>query len=128
MLLEHIPPRDRPGTPRRVTRTDTMPSTTTERVLAEMTAARQHAEAVLKGLLEAQSACERQLQDENRRDAMKVVTGRSSLENAVMATRRMIESFERQIQELTRASGEGAPENVALSPQIRLVGCAPAMA
>lgn len=103
-----------------------MTSTTTDRVLAEMTAARQHAEAVLKGLLDAQNACERQLQDEHRRDAMKLVTGKSSLENAVAATRRMIESFDRQIQEIGRAEPQVDP--IALSPTARFAACTPAIA
>jgi hypothetical protein len=78
-------------------------------VLTEMKAARERAESVLRGLIEAQSACEKQLTQENRRDAMKLVTGRSSLENAITATRRMIESFDRQVQEFMRgATGGGA--------------------
>ncbi len=82
-----------------------MQATTGDQVLVDVTAARQRAESVLKGLIEAQSECERQLSQENRRDAMKVVTGKSSLENAIATTRRMIESFDRQIQELVRTAG-----------------------
>lgn len=84
-----------------------MQGTTNDQVLAEVTAARQRAELVLKGLIEAQSECEKQLSQENRRDAMKIVTGKSSLENAIATTRRMIESFDRQIQELIRSAGGG---------------------
>ncbi len=86
-----------------------MQATTNEQVLAEVSAARQRAENVLKGLIEAQSECEKQLTQENRRDAMKLVTGKSSLENAIATTRRMIESFDRQIQELVRTGGAGTP-------------------
>lgn len=81
-----------------------MQATKGDDFLAEVTAARRHAEVVLKDLIDAQSECEKQLTQENRRDAMKLVTGRSSLENAIATTRRMIESFDRQIQELSRAS------------------------
>jgi hypothetical protein len=101
------------GTDGRLIRGCVMQATTNEQVLAEVTVARQRAESVLKGLIEAQSECEKQLTHENRRDAMKLVTGKSSLENAVSTTRRMIESFDRQIQELVRTSGvagtAGAP-------------------
>lgn len=79
-----------------------------DHVLAEMTVARQRAELVLRGLIEAQTACEKQLTEENRRDAMKLVTGRSSLENAITATRRMIESFDRQVQEFMRGAAGGS--------------------
>lgn len=93
-----------------------MQATTSNQVLAEVTAARQRAEAVLSGLIEAQNECEKQLSRENRRDAMKLVTGKSSLENAVATTRRMIESFDRQIQELLRAAGStGASRSTALA-------------
>lgn len=78
---------------------------TSDQVLADVTAARQRAETVLQGLIEAQTECEKQLSQENRRDAMKLVTGKSSLENAIIATRRMIESFDRQIQDLVRTAG-----------------------
>jgi hypothetical protein len=81
-----------------------MQATQSDVLLAEVTATRQRAEVVLKGLIEAQTECEKQLTQENRRDAMKLVTGRSSLENAITTTRRMIESFDRQIQELSRTS------------------------
>ena len=76
-------------------------------------AARQRAETVLQGLIAAQSECEKQLSQENRRDAMKIVTGKSSLENAIAATKRMIESFDRQIQEISRGGA-------ALAAQVRL--------
>jgi hypothetical protein len=102
-----------------------MQATPNEQVLAEMTAARARAEAVLRGLIEAQGECERQLKQENRRDAMKVVTGRSSLENAIASTRRMIESFDRQIQELMHAGSRGG---AVLSPQARATNRTSALA
>jgi hypothetical protein len=93
-----------------------MQATTSNRVLAEVSAARQRAEAVLRGLIEAQNECEKQLSRENRRDAMKLVTGKSSLENAIASTRRMIESFDRQIQELLRAAGAtGTPRSAVVA-------------
>lgn len=96
-----------------------MPAPTNDEVLGEVTAARKQAEAVLRDLLAAQSECEQQLTQENRRDPMKLVTGRSSLENAIATTRRMIEAFDRQIQELMRIAGGG---DAVLTPQIRAGG------
>lgn len=64
--------------------------------------ARQQAEHLLKGLLEAKSASERRLADLRLTDHLKHVTGRSSLDNAIASTRRMIETLDRTMAQYRR--------------------------
>jgi acyl-CoA reductase-like NAD-dependent aldehyde dehydrogenase len=80
-----------------------MSATTRQNVLLETLAARQRAEELLKTLQQAQLECEGQLKAEQRQDAMKQVTGKSSLETAIASTRRMIEMLDRALEE-ARAS------------------------
>ena len=79
-----------------------MQPTERQRFLSETAVARDKAEHLLKGLLAAHAECETQLQKLNRRDTLKAVTGRSALDNAVAATRRMIESLDRAMQDALR--------------------------
>ncbi len=55
---------------------------------------RQRAESVLRGLLSAKELTDRELSAQRRTDAMRLVTGRSSLDNAIVETKRMIELLE----------------------------------
>lgn len=73
-----------------------MPDTT--RLLAETTSARERAKALLEGLIAAQAASEANLAKIARPDCLKMVTGRSAIENAIASTRRMIETLERTIE------------------------------
>ena len=74
-----------------------MPPETQSQVLIETTATREKAEALLKALLDYKSASEKNLADLRQADAFKVVTGRSSLDNAIASTQRMIEALDRVI-------------------------------
>lgn len=65
-----------------------------DRVLQETTAARDRARELLRGLIEARSGAERA---GARLDAMKRVTGRSSMDNAIASAQRMVETLERAL-------------------------------
>jgi len=80
-----------------ISRTDALVDRTRE--------ARADAEMLLAGLLEAKSASERRLAEDHRPDPLKQVTGRSSLDNAIDATRRMIEALDRNLAEVQREAG-----------------------
>lgn len=71
-----------------------------QRILLETTIARDKAEALLKGLVDAKSRSEKYLAETNQLDAMKQVTGRSSMDNAIASTRRMIETLNRTLSQL----------------------------
>lgn len=73
--------------------------------LAKATRERERAEGLLRHLLEAKAASERNLANSNEKDPMKSVTGRSSFDNAIASTRRMIEVLDRTCAEAQR----GAP-------------------
>lgn len=75
----------------------------TESLVDKTREARANAEALLAGLLEAKSASEQRLAEIRRPDPLKQVTGRSSLDNAIDATRRMIETLDRNLAEVQRA-------------------------
>lgn len=75
-------------------------------IVSKTRAARAQAADLLEGLLEARSASEQRLSEASRIDRLKQVTGRSSLENAIEATRHMIETLDRNLAEL-----EGAGEH-----------------
>jgi len=67
-----------------------------------MLATRKHAEQLLASLLCAQAECDQQLAREQRFDAMRSVTGCSSIDRAVAATRRMIEQLDRGFEEVQK--------------------------
>jgi len=79
-----------------------MPATMTERhqVLIETEAAREKAEALLRGLQEARARSERHLREIGQTDALKAVTGQSSIENAIASTQRMIDTLNRSLVQL----------------------------
>jgi hypothetical protein len=66
-------------------------------VLLETTATRDRAEVLLRSLLDFKSQSERNLSELRQPDAFKNVTGRSSLDNAIASTQRMIEALNRVI-------------------------------
>lgn len=80
-------------------------------VLRETVAAHERAEALLQTLREARENSERRLAEQNQSDAMKRVTGRSAMDNAIESTQRMIESLERSVESLMR---DLSPEDRAL--------------
>jgi hypothetical protein len=81
-----------------------MSTTMTDRqmILLQTNAARDKAEALLRGLMQAKEEAERRLAEHDQRDPMAVVTGRSSLEQAIDATRKMIQTLNRRLAEARR--------------------------
>jgi hypothetical protein len=77
-----------------------------QRFLEETLAAKERAAALLKGLLAAAAVSDEQMRQTSRKDPMKVVTGRSAMENAVASTRRMIESLNRAVEEARKDLGD----------------------
>lgn len=75
-------------------------------ILLETSAARDQAEVLLKGLLAAKSHSERRLTELRQSDPMKSVTGRSSIDNAISSTRRMIEALDRSLLHLRQELSE----------------------
>jgi predicted nucleic acid-binding Zn-ribbon protein len=76
-------------------------------VLLETTATRDRAEALLRTLLDYKSASEKNLADLRQPDAFKNVTGRSSLDNAIATTQRMVEALNRVISQAKREEPVG---------------------
>lgn len=77
-----------------------------QRLVVETQAARDRAEAILQRLLEAKSQTEQELSTLRRTDAFKAVTGRSAIDNAIAATRRMIDSLSHAIDQAQMAPVE----------------------
>lgn len=77
---------------------------TRQEFLAATVAAKARAESVLRELQAASAECESQLQKQSRTDPIRLVTGRSSLDAAIANTKRMIETFERAIQDARRVA------------------------
>ncbi len=84
-------------------------STARQQALLQTLATRQNAEKLLASLLRAQTECDQQLQKERRADAMKAVTGASSLDRAIASTRRMIEQLDRSLEQMSRDLESGDP-------------------
>jgi len=61
----------------------------------DTTHARKRAEEVLRSLLNAKEQTERELSEQRRSDAMRLVTGRTSIDNAIDETRRLIGLLDR---------------------------------
>lgn len=70
------------------------------RVWQDTVRRRDEAVELLDTLLEAKRVSERNLADIRRADLVKQVTGRSSMDNAIDSTRRLIESFDRVLVDL----------------------------
>lgn len=79
-----------------------------EKALNETRRTRENAERLLASLLEAQASCEAQLAAEKRADLVKHVTGKTSLEQGIEETRRMIDILKRAEEEAAR--DHGSPE------------------
>lgn len=77
-----------------------------QRLVVETQAARDRAEAILQRLLEAKSQTEQELSTLRRTDSFKAVTGRSAIDNAIAATRRMIDSLSHAIDQAQMAPVE----------------------
>lgn len=85
-------------------------------MLLDMTAARQKAEALLQQLLESKAQSERRLAEIRQPDVLKAVTGRSSLDNAILSTRRTIDTLERALDDVKKDLSE---EDLAILEDLR---------
>jgi hypothetical protein len=77
----------------------------THRVWLETVQRRDEACALLETLLAAKRSSERNLAEIRRTDLVKQVTGRSSMDNAIESTRRLIKSFDQVLADLKRTLG-----------------------
>lgn len=84
--------------------------TESQRLILETAAAREKAELLLRGLQEARTRSERHLAELGQRDPYKRVTGRSSLENAISSTQRLVDMLGRASDNLSREEHEGTLE------------------
>ena len=89
-----------------------------QRILDETETARQRAEGLLRGLLDARAKCEQNGLGGSV-DPLKRVTGRSSMDNAIASTRRMIESLDRALTDFKRELHEQDLDLVAGGPRTR---------
>lgn len=76
------------------------------RVWIETVQRRDEAKALLETLLNAKRCSERNLAEMRRSDLVKQVTGKSSMDNAIDSTRRLIESFDRVLADLKTSLSE----------------------
>jgi hypothetical protein len=83
------------------------PTTIQDEVMLETTATRDRAETLLRTLLDYKLQSERNLAELRQPDAFKTVTGRSSLDNAIASTQRMVEALNRVIAQ-SKKEAEGA--------------------
>jgi hypothetical protein len=76
------------------------------RVWIETVQRREEAKALLETLLNAKRCSERNLAEMRRSDLVKQVTGKSSMDNAIDSTRRLIDSFDRVLADLKTSLSE----------------------
>ena len=81
-----------------------MSTTMTERqrIMLETNALRDKAEALLKGLVDAKSVTEREMARLNRSDPMRLVTGKTSIDDGISSIKRMIETLNRSLAQARR--------------------------
>jgi len=72
------------------------------RMIQETTQRRDEALTLLRSLLDAKTISERNLAQIHQPDLVKQVTGKSSMDNAIASTRRLIDSFNRVLDDLRR--------------------------
>jgi len=84
-------------------------------MLLETTNRRDEAERLLRVLIEARESSEKNLASLGQPDLVKQVTGRSSMDNAIASTRRLIDSFNRVLADLRDGLDE---QDVALLAEI----------
>lgn len=71
-----------------------------QRILSETIAQRDEAEALLRVLQNAKATSEENLAQLNQSDFLKKVTGKSSIDNAIASTRRLVDAFNRVVDDL----------------------------
>lgn len=77
-----------------------------QRMIEDTMKRRDDAVALLRSLLDAKSVSEKNLAQLQQPDLIKQVTGRSSMDNAIASTRRLIDSFNRVLDDLRRNLSE----------------------
>jgi len=73
-----------------------------QRIIQETTLRRDEALTLLRSLLDAKTISEENLAQIHQPDLIKQVTGKSSMDNAIASTRRLIDSFNRVLDDLRR--------------------------
>lgn len=91
-----------------------------QNMLVETHALRQQAVELLAWLETSQKQVEGQLKSEQREDMVRLVAGRSAMDEAILQTRRVIESLDRAASE-AREIGENG-ESAGLSGAVQVVG------
>jgi hypothetical protein len=86
----------------RPTQPASAPTRAPSRLLVETTQRRDDAARLLDTLLDAKRVSESNLASLQQDDMLKRVTGKSSMDNAIASTRRLIDSFNRVIDDLRR--------------------------
>lgn len=81
-------------------------STAKQKMLIETTQRRDEANILLRTLLDAKKISERNLAAIRQPDLIKKVTGKSSMDNAIESTRKLIDSFNRVLDDLHRNLSE----------------------
>lgn len=91
-----------------------------QQVLIETHTTRQQAGELLRSLEETRRQLEAQLSGERREDVVKTVTGRSSLDAAIAATRRMIEALDRALDEARNGLADEDLDAADAPPAVRI--------
>ncbi|MBL4591784.1 MAG: hypothetical protein JKY96_07475 [Phycisphaerales bacterium] len=73
-----------------------------QKMMVETTQRRDEANALLRTLLDAKAISEKNLVAIRQPDLIKKVTGKSSMDNAIESTRKLIDSFNRVLDDLRR--------------------------
>jgi|CXWL01.1.fsa_nt_gi hypothetical protein len=73
--------------------------TETQKLIKETIDVRDKAEGLLRSLLEAKKQSDAFLESNGQRDKLQSVTGKSSIENAIVETRRMIDTLNRHMEQ-----------------------------
>lgn len=76
------------------------------KLLLEWTVSRDDAEALLRSLLDAKAESERRLAELDQADVFRDVTGKSAIDNAIRSTRRMVDTFNRLIDDARKELGD----------------------
>lgn len=86
---------------------------TPKQTLQDLNVVRDQAEALLRALKDAKGESEKRLADLKQPDALKAVTGRTAMDNAIASTQRMIETLNRAATELKRELSEDELRDIA---------------
>ncbi len=77
-----------------------------KKLVLDWTVSRDDAEALLRSLVDAKSESEKRLSELDQSDVFREVTGRSAIDNAIKSTQRMVDTFNRLIQEAEQELAE----------------------